>query len=130
MAESKAVTLAKPIVIKGRQPITEITLREPTFSDLMDFGEPETLIGLNEGAAGYFQEDIGVIRKYAERLADIDPNYLAMLGLRDALQVKRVIVGFFRAATRETTPVEEASSSESPENLSSDTDSQFTPSKL
>jgi hypothetical protein len=129
MAETKIVQLAKPVAVKGKPAITQIEFREPRFEDVMDFGEPETLIGLNEGAAGYFQEDIGIIRKYAERLGDIDPNYLPMLGLRDTLQVKRTIISFFRDATRETTP-EEASSNVSRENASSDTDSEFQPSKL
>jgi hypothetical protein len=129
MAETKIVQLAKPVAVKGRPVITQIEFREPLFGDVMDFGEPETLIGLNEGAAGYFQEDIGIIRKYAERLGDIDPNFLAMLGLRDTLAVKRTIISFFRDATRGTTS-EEASSSESRENASSATDSEFQPSKL
>ena len=130
MSEHRVVKLAKPIAGFNQQMITEIKFRAPTFSDYMDFGDPETLVGLNAGEAGFFQEDIGVIRKYIERLGDIDPNFLLKAGLKDTLAIKAVILSFFRDATRETTPQKEASLNESHENSYSDTDSQFIPSKL
>jgi hypothetical protein len=130
MSDPKIVKLVKPFAGFNNQMITEIKFREPTFNDYMDFGDPETLVGLNAGEAGFFQEDIGVIRKYIERLGDVDPNFLPKLGLKDTLAVKAVILSFFRDATRETTPQKEASLNESHENSYSDTDSQFIPSKL
>jgi hypothetical protein len=130
MAETKTLKLQHPIEGLNREKITEIVFREPKFHEYMNFGEVETLVGIPDSNAGFYQEDLDAIRKYMEAMADIDPNLLIRLGLRDAVAAKRIVLSFFRDAIREETEVKAGSSSESRENSSSDTDSQFRPSTI
>lgn len=127
--ETRTVHLSEPI--QGpRSLISKLEFRAPTYADFMDFGEPETLVGLSTGDAGFFQEDIGVIRKYIERLAiDVDPNILMQMSLRDTLSVKQEVLGFFREATR-TKDKKEVSLTGSHENSSSDGDKTRGPSRI
>jgi hypothetical protein len=126
----KTVELSEPIQGQ-RGAIKELRFRAPLFSDYMDLGDPESLIGLNNGEAGFYQEDMKVIGQYIERLVlDFDINFLSRLSLRDALAVKHVILSFFRDATRPKTLMEpkEPSGSGSQEPSSSATDSPLQPS--
>ncbi len=126
MSSGKTVILSEPIKGIGGAMITEIKFREPRYEDVLDIGEPETLIGLGEGKA-FFQEDAKAIRSYLERLSDIDVNFLPRLGLKDTLACKQTVKFFFREAMM-TTPQEEASGTKSEEPSSADTDNQFQPS--
>jgi hypothetical protein len=130
MAETKILKLHQPIEGLRGEKITQITFREPKFSEYMAFGEVETLVGIPDSNAGFYQEDLDAIRKYMDALVEIDPNFLMKLGLRDAVAAKRIVLSFFREAIRLETSDEAGSSSESRENSSSDTDNQFRPSTI
>lgn len=126
MSSTKTLTLAEPIQGIGGAMISEIKFREPRYEDVLDIGEPETLIGLGEGKA-FFQEDAKALRAYIERLSDLDVNFLPRLGLKDTLAAKHIIKFFFREALT-LTPSEEAPGTRSPEPSSAVADNQFQPS--
>jgi hypothetical protein len=130
MTEStKTVVLSSPI--QGhRGTIREIRFREPKFEDYMALGDPETLVGLSNGGAGFYQDDMQAIRGYIERLAvDVDPNFLALIGLKDTLAIKNTILSFFRDAIRPEIAME-PSGSESQESSSFATDKALGPSTI
>jgi hypothetical protein len=128
MAE-KTVILSSPIQGQ-RGTIRELKFREPKFEDYMAFGDPETLVGLSNGGAGFYQEDMAAIRQYTERLIiDFDINFLPLIGLKDTLAIKNTILSFFRDAIRPGIATE-PSGSGSQEPSFSDTDSQSGPSTI
>ena len=125
----KTVVLSSPI--QGhRGTIREIKFREPKFEDYLSLGDPETLVGLSNGGAGFYQEDMQAIRGYIERLAvNVDPNFFGLIGLKDTLAIKNAILSFFRNAIRPEIATE-PSGSESQEPSSSLTGSQSWPSTI
>jgi hypothetical protein len=89
MSKTKTVTLHEPIGA-----IKKIVLREPKLSDLVDLGMPATWVSL-AGGGGFLQE-MPVLYQWIECLAaDIDPDYLGALCLRDALAVRGAVLAFF-----------------------------------
>ncbi|QGM97799.1 phage tail assembly protein [Methylocystis parvus] len=92
----RIVTLSEPIEIPGQATIRTIGLRVPRFADYMSIGMPFTWVEV--GTGGYQQETPELLQAWIERLADIDPNFLALLGLRDTLELKGAIADFFREA--------------------------------
>jgi hypothetical protein len=129
MTPTKTVVLSSPI--QGhRGMIRELKFREPKFEDYMAFGDPETLVGLSNGGAAFYQEDMNAIRQYTERLVvDFDINFMSLIGLKDTLAIKNTILSFFRDATRPEIPTERFGSG-SQESSFSVTDSQSGPSTI
>ena len=129
MTETTKVVLSSPIQGQ-RGTISELKFRAPKFEDYMEFGDPETLVGLSNGGAGFYQEDMNAIRQYTERLVvDFDINFLPMIGLRDTLLIKSCILNFFRSAIRPETAME-VSGRGSQDLSSSDTDNPLGPSTI
>ena len=103
--------MAKPKVIDLHEPIGEIvkiTIREPTGADLKDIGMPGVWVTVPGG--GFFQE-MPAVYQWVERLADVDPDCLGKLCLRDAIAVRAVVLQFFFDATA---PLMAGTSEESP----------------
>lgn len=115
------VILTKPAVTHG-PPVHKLEFRPPRYRDLMDFGEPFTIIPVGE--TGWRKiDDFEVIDKYAQRLIVDgdkrgDPDLLERLCLEDAEKVKGVIIAFFLGAA----PEPSAGSSTSPTTSSSSLD--------
>lgn len=91
------VELSEPI--KGHKgAIAFIELREPRYRDYMDLGLPVTWVSMGDG--GYEQETPQLVDAWIERLADIDPNFLELLPLVDAMALRDAVMDFFREARR------------------------------
>lgn len=94
---SKRVTLTRPIVTHGGD-VRAIILREPTYSDFFDLGDPTAWIYMD--GARLPQVDQSVVRRYVERLADVDAVALEQIkSLADAMALQRVIHDFFLQAS-------------------------------
>jgi hypothetical protein len=129
MTPAKTVVLSSPIEGQ-RGTIRELKFREPKFEDYMALGDPETLVGLSNGGAGFYQEDMNAIRQYTERLVvDFDINFLPRISLKDTLAIKETILSFFRDAIRPEIATE-PSGSGSQESSSSVTDKTSGPSTI
>lgn len=101
----QTIRLKKPLTGHGGQ-ITEITVREPTYGDLVAVGvEPTTVVFTGNGS-GFVQTDVAATQRYAERL--VQPrealDVLHLLSIHDALALQRVIAGFFREEAEEESP--------------------------
>jgi hypothetical protein len=89
---SKTISLTEPI--RGHQGmIKTIMLREPRYEDFIDLGMPTTWVSLSDG--GFSQETPSILGQWIERLADIDPNFLSRLCLRDTLALRGGVLSFF-----------------------------------
>jgi len=90
---AKTIDLNEPLK-DHRGVIKKIVLREPKYSDFIDLGMPTTWVSLSDGG-GFSQETPSVLGAWIERLADIDPNFLGSLCLRDTLALRGAVLGFF-----------------------------------
>jgi hypothetical protein len=102
MANIKTVTLTSPL--KGpRGQVTAFKFKEPTCEIYFDLGDPR--MPMQRGDTIVWQVMPDVVRQYAERLLteDGDPNIMAGASLRDAKEIEKVILGFFREAESQTT---------------------------
>jgi hypothetical protein len=90
---SKTITLSEPLGM-----ITKIVLRGPRYADLIVLDMPATWVEL-PGGGGFLQVTPAVLAAWIERLADIDPDYLPLLCLRDALAVRCAVLQFFIEAS-------------------------------
>jgi hypothetical protein len=96
----KELKLSKPVT-GARGPVSVLRFREPNFSDWTALGDPEgpLWMGTGEGRSLVIQQFPQIIGQYAEKLlVDEDVNLLSLLGLRDALRLKDLVLGFFREA--------------------------------
>lgn len=96
----KVVPLSKPIT-GHKGPVSQVTLRDPVFRDLLAVGaEPETIV-YTGGGAFFVQENLEAIEKYLDRLI-VETDVAAQIGsldLRDAIAVRKAVVDFFREAS-------------------------------
>jgi hypothetical protein len=95
MSKTRTIELSEPIRDHCGQ-IKTIVLREPRYSDFIDIGAPATWVSLGNG--GFSQETPAVLGQWIERLADIDPNLLPQLSLRDTLELRAAVFEFFYEA--------------------------------
>ena len=115
---SKVIQLSQSYLNPDGSKFNKITLREPTFREYTDLGNPTTFVAVS-GGGGFEQEATPVIVEYAERLCDCDANLLYQLNLTDSLKLRDAVIDFFREArglpVMETTtaPSDESSSSAS-----------------
>lgn len=87
------IKLSKPL--PGHNgPITEIVIREPNCEDLLEFGDPCIYARLEDGTL-FPAEDKEAIKRYVNRLVDLDPLLLGKLSLADGLRIKDTVIGFF-----------------------------------
>lgn len=102
--KTSTIKLSTPVEIHDR-PVTEITLREPTGGQYLDFGEPLILVN---SSGGLFQtEDRAAIGKYLDACVEHDSGVavLRLLSLHDARAVKEALLGFFtRSAPEASAP--------------------------
>lgn len=92
------ITLAAPI--EGHDgKISQVTLREPKYLDVVTLGEPSAY-ARSEGGMLFQAERDGVVQSYIERLLvePKDHQLLTQLGLADTLKLKQAVFDFFAAA--------------------------------
>jgi hypothetical protein len=85
--------LVKPI-IGHNGTITHMTLRKPSYRDVMTFGDPEALIVVNGGYVP--QTDMVLIERYIITLSGVDSGLLEQLDYLDALALRDAVRSFFR----------------------------------
>lgn len=85
------ITLTKEITIAG-EPLTEITLREPTYDEVASCGMPFTITG-----DGEVKMDLKATLRYLPVLADIPPSSAKQMSPKDLITASMAIVGFFTA---------------------------------
>jgi hypothetical protein len=88
----REIPLEKPIIGHQGQ-ITHIRLREPTFKDFVELGDPTTLVVTQH--AVFPQDDMAIIRSYIERLASVDTGVLGTATFRDAMAMRDALKDFF-----------------------------------
>ena len=85
--------LVKPIIGHNGS-ITSITLRKPSYRDVMSFGDPETAVVVNGGYVP--TTDMVLIEKYIVSLSGIDGGLLEQMDYLDALALRDAVRSFFR----------------------------------
>lgn len=85
------IKLSNPITAHG-EPLSELTLREPTGKDIRTCGSHITGNGRGGGSV-----DSEAIARYIAALADIPPSSVDLLSGRDFLQAQAVVLDFFKA---------------------------------
>ena len=106
----KRVKLSRIYAIHDK-PVGELVLKEPTFDDYLELGEP---VELHQGAGGARVVVVNheAVRGYIERSVEgIDPANLGLLGLADARALREGILGFFHQPATSTPPPPDSSSS-------------------
>jgi hypothetical protein len=96
---SKSIRLDAPLVGHSG-PITQVTIKPPTYGLFMQLGDPTVLI-YGQGSA-VPMESMEVIREYVAALADATPLVLEKASLADAIAIRDVIKSFFRTAGEPT----------------------------
>ncbi|SEQ48523.1 hypothetical protein SAMN05216548_10515 [Faunimonas pinastri] len=116
MAKTTIIKLHDPLV--GHDgPIHRVVLREPTVSDVLEFGDP-VAVGRTPSGTMIYAENLEAIRGYVERCL-VEPKdhlILEMGGIRLARDLKQAVIDFFQSddednAASKTSP----STSPSPE---------------
>ena len=88
--------LLKPIT--GHQGVvSEVKLRPPTYREYLTHGDPSAMIVMH--GAILPQEDLGIVARYIETLADCNPLLLEQADYRDAMALKEAVLDFFRPAS-------------------------------
>ncbi|MGU3539980.1 hypothetical protein [Methylobacterium sp. A54F] len=125
---TKMVRIPLPTPVEGHKGmIREIVLREPTYDEYISCGGEPYSIGQSEDGIVFQIEKPEVIWAYAEACIQ-EPGDRLMLndqGWRVAREVRKAILGFFRApdvaaAPSQTSPTTSSSSSTSPSTPSDD----------
>lgn len=119
-SDKKTVPLKRPFPGANGQMVLNVTLREPTASEVWSLGEPQTWVRAAGGMALVDNQE--AISAYAERLI-VDPDPLlarSMLKTIDAIAVKDAIIGFFQveapAASQQSATTSSSSSASSTPN--------------
>lgn len=96
MPRTVDIVLASPL--KGHQgPINRVIVREPTFSEYLEHGDPFIWVPVAESKRAYPVESAEVIAEYI-KICVVDPKDPLLLeqgGFRLAQQIKEAILGFF-----------------------------------
>lgn len=98
--ETKDVPLSKPFDDGKGGKVTKIIVQEPSGSDFLRIGAPQTWVKAPGGMALVDNDD--AIRTYVER-AIVEPDPLlamANLSLHDAIAVRESVLSFFRASAQ------------------------------
>lgn len=73
--------------------IVSITLRKPRYRDIMQNGDPETLVVVQGGYVP--QTDMVLIERYIVTLSGIDPGLLEQVDYKDAIALRDAVKSFF-----------------------------------
>lgn len=106
------IKLIEPIT--GHEgPITEITLREPSYGEIMKFGEPYAQGFSRDGSVVYQAENTDAIRGYIEALVKppVDALLIRQLKTANSLRLKDAVLGFFQDARSRLSASTQTSSS-------------------
>ena len=99
MAKQIKIPVKGEALLTGDGPINEVILREPTFDEYLDIGEPVTLAKTPDGML-FSVENSEVIRRYLQACL-VQPKSALQLnqgGMKLAQAVKGAVLGFFHDA--------------------------------
>lgn len=98
MREIITIPLAKPLVTQAGS-ISQIVLREPSFDEYLQYGDPYVVAGAKDGTP-FGVENVDVIRQYLSvcLVEPKDPALLSQAGARVAREVKDKLLSFFQPA--------------------------------
>lgn len=101
MPEIETIKLKKPLESPHGK-VFQIVLREPTYTEYLEHGDPYT-IASTEGGALFSVENPEVIKRYINLclLEPKDPATLLQAGAAVAREVKNRMLGFFQSAEEE-----------------------------
>jgi hypothetical protein len=96
MAQQITIPLDKPLVTHDGE-IREVILREPTFDEYLDLGEPYTVAQTHDGTP-FAVDNVETLRAYLRvcLVKPSNPDLLNQGGYRLAREVRKTIFGFFR----------------------------------
>jgi hypothetical protein len=83
-------------------PVIEVEIKEPTGALFATLGEPRVAVQL-PGGAGYWVEQTAILSRYADQCIAHEggADLIRLMSLRDVMQVKDTILGFFLEARDE-----------------------------
>lgn len=90
---SKTVKLSQPVEWAGGL-VSEITIREPTYGNVIACGGPP-YVPVVTSAGAYDVVDHDRLRAYYDVLIDQKYGMVAGLSLRDGMAVQQALLGFF-----------------------------------
>lgn len=96
MAKTETIALDEPIIGHG-EPIKTIILKEPTYEDYMEIGDPYE-IGESEGGVRFTVQNPEAVRAYIDRclVQPKDQLLLAQCSAKIGRKVRLAVLGFFR----------------------------------
>lgn len=98
MRRTVTINLATPLVTHDGA-LKRIVLREPTFDEYLEFGDPYT-VAAGAGGTPFAVENVEVIKQYLS-ICLVEPKDVALLsqaGASVAREVKDKLLGFFQPA--------------------------------
>jgi hypothetical protein len=81
------------VVKNGEEEITEITLREPTGDEVIEFGLPFLIIPSDDDSA--IDIRMKVVKKYIVTLGGFPPSVVGKLSPKDLTDLMGEVLGFF-----------------------------------
>jgi hypothetical protein len=97
MPKTVTLKLVTPMMVHGT-PLTEVVLREPSFNEYLEIGDPFTVAASPGSGVPFIVEDLEVVRKYVRLLVMPPADALALEqgGFDLARRMKDAVMGFFR----------------------------------
>ena len=93
-ADGSRVRKLVKVISSHSGPMDTITLRKPKYRDVMNYGDPESLVVLQGGYVP--QIDMVVIERYIVALSGVDQLLLEQLDYTDALALRDAVRSFFQ----------------------------------
>lgn len=91
--DNQTLKLSKPLSAHGVE-ITEITLREPTTTDVMEIGFPYlVVVGSDDSEAVEIRPKI--IVRYVSKLGAVPMSTAQSMSISDLTQAQALVLGFF-----------------------------------
>lgn len=102
-------------LISHTGPIKKIVIREPSYSEYLEIGDPYTVAGTKSGGQVFMVENAEVIKAYIAlcMVEPKDPALLEQASARVGRDVKQAVLGFFQPAV-ETSAASATSETNSP----------------
>lgn len=83
-----------PPIVGHKGTISQVRVREPSFDEYVEHGDPYIWVPLKSGGA-FPSENADVIKAYSGILVDVDPLLLRQGDFKLARAIKEAVLGFF-----------------------------------
>lgn len=97
MSDTVTIVLKKPIKGPNGLVVANVILREPTFDDVMELGDPY-MIAVTQSKVPFQVENTEVIKAYLTLclVEPKDPALLKQINARTAIEIKDKLLAFFQ----------------------------------